>query len=440
MRRVCMLAVLCSALLLLAGCDIRTGDDLLALPRPSKNYYALQEELETIQAEGAVYSAPQSGQNRNTVQLVDLDNDQEDEAIAFFRESTNSNQFNIYVFKKIGDEYVRMDSVIGSGLAINSVEYPVITADGKRGIVLSWLLPGEMTSMTMCGFEGGRLRQMLSTDYTAYVLPDLDRDGAQELAVIRADANGQFSARLYHCGVSEMRDLGEVLLAPEARSIVSLDVGMIADGMCAIFVEEKIESGSGMLTDILILENGLLRNLTLNTEASSEQSTYRAVSVMATDINGDQITEIPLARLAAGSQDVDPANAFYILDWYVYAADEEPRRVMTTYQNIAERWQLTLDDDWRARISISKTSEDGSAVTAFSEYLGDGGSTPVLLVYRLTGAARNYYAARDGMIELASTSDEIFCARIPEDAARSELAISEDTLRARFSLIQQEWD
>ena len=53
---------------------------------------------------------------------------------------------------------------------------------------------------------------------------------------------------------------------------------------------------------------------------------------------------------------------------------------------------------------------------------------------------RSYYASRDSMIELAKTQTEIYAASIPADAANSPLAIGEDDIRSRFSIITQNWN
>ena len=144
MKPIRMIPVLLS-LLLLGGCTFPSGDDLLAAPRPSTNYQTLQAELDELIASGVSYTAPIEGENRSSIQLVDLDNDGVEEAIAFFRGSTSatSNTFQIYVYKRQGDQYVAAGSVEGQGTAIQSVDYPAITPDGRCGMVITWRLTGD---------------------------------------------------------------------------------------------------------------------------------------------------------------------------------------------------------------------------------------------------------------------------------------------------------
>ena len=106
MKSVRILPVLMS-LLLLAGCTMPSGDELLAAPKPPGNYQTLQTKLEELLASGVSYTTPTTGENRSSVQLVDLDGDGAEEAIVFFRGATSatSNDFKVYIYKKNGDDY-----------------------------------------------------------------------------------------------------------------------------------------------------------------------------------------------------------------------------------------------------------------------------------------------------------------------------------------------
>ena len=80
------------------------------------------------------------------------------------------------------------------------------------------------------------------------------------------------------------------------------------------------------------------------------------------------------------------------------------------------------------------------STTTLLDYNEGAKGIPLLNIYRLTGDMRSYYASRDGMIELAKTQTEIYAASIPAGASDSPLAITEDDIRSRFSIITQNWN
>lgn len=441
MKPIRFLLVLLS-LLCLAGCTIPTGDDLLAAPKASKNYKSLQTELEQILAQQQSYVAPVSGENRSTVQLVDLDGDGVEEAISFFRKSANANEFSVYVHQKRGDNYALAGSFSGTGTAIQSVDYPVITPDGRRGIVVAWKLAGAgQGALTMCDLDAMCTpRVLLETEYSAMELTDLTGNGAKDLLLLATDSAGKRSAQLYQYAGGTLSLAGEAATSQEAVTVVHMSTGRVADSLPAVFAEQKTESGVGLLTDVFVFSGGTLHNLALDSEDTAARGTYRPISVYASDCNADGITELPRAVLMAGYTDAAAADAIFMIDWYVYGVSGTPKRVQTTYQNVSEEWSLLIDDTWHDRITAVKTSENGLSAVHFSEYMPDGEQILLFTVYSATGTLSDYYAARDDLVQLGRTNKAVFFARIAQGAAQSDMALDAQGLKSRFSIVTQAWN
>lgn len=442
MKQIQIIPVLLVLLLALSGCTVPSGDDLLTAPKPSKNYQTLQVELEKVLATQS-YAAPLSGENRSTVQLVDLNGDGTEEAVSFFKKSGNSNEFTVYIHKKTDDAYVLTGTITGSGTGIQSVDYPVITPEGRRGIVISWQLTGEgMGALTMCDFNADLTPKVqLEAECTAMELTDLNNDGAKDLLLIAGDLKGKRTARLYQYIGGVLTPTGEAPINPEAVAIESNRIysARVADGLPAVFVEEKTSSGVGLTTDIFVFHDGVLQNLALDGEDSATRGTYRPLSVYATDINHDGITELPRAVLMAGYTDAAATDAIFMLDWYAYSVSEQPRRVCTTYQNVSEEWYFLIDDSWHSQITATKTSESGLTAVHFAQHTGQGEPIPVFSIYCATGTLRDYYAGRSDLIQLGENSKAVFFARISDSASQSSFRVTEDAIRGRFSLVTKAW-
>lgn len=443
MKPIRMIPVLLS-LLLLGGCTFPSGDDLLAAPRPSTNYQTLQVELEDLLASGVSYTAPTGGENRSSIQLVDLDGDGVEEAIAFFRGSTSatSNNFQIYIYKRQGDQYVCTGTVEGQGTAVQSVDYPVITPDGRRGMVVTWRLTGDGTgALTMCDFDNACVPGvLLETEYSAMELTDLTGDGARDLLLLTTDPGGRRVARLYQYQDDELLLAGEAATSPETVSVERMRSGRVQMNQPAVFAEERMASGVGLTTDIFVYNNDTLINLALDGEDSITRSTYRPVSVYATDINADGITELPRAVLMAGYTDAAASDAVFMLDWHVYSVDRPPVAVATTYDNISDGWRLNIDSAWHNRITAVKTTDSGLSSVTFSEYISVGQQIPLFTIYTATGSTREYYAGRSDLLQLGESAQAVYFARIADDAEQSALAISEQDIKNGFSLVKQDWN
>ena len=431
-------------MLILSGCSLKTGIDLMQLPKPNKDRQAITDELERVRSQDAVEDAPYEGENRNTVQMVDLDADGTEEVVAFFRAPANGNTYEALVLSKNADDSYRfVGRVQGTGARIDAVSYPVVTQDGRRCILLTMEKIGEQGNhLIAADYTGDSVQVMLETDYVNILPVDLDNNGAQEIFLITGvEPRRTASIYTYDRAKGTLTLMSESPLSSSAKIIEQANSGYIEDQMPAVFVEETVESGNGQQTDLFVYqpEEGL-RNLALNTESGTGRGTYRVVPADAYDINGDGLTEIPRAVHMVGSMkdDVDPV---YMLDWYLYNADGEPSYVETTYRNVSQEWDFQISQDWYDAVHAVKGSQDGTDYTTFEIYVPDGQSIPLLTIYYLLGDEDELrqQIEKNSLFALDTTASGIFAAEIPEEASDSSLRLTEDEVRARFSLIAVDW-
>lgn len=426
-------------LLTLGGCSFYSGDDLLLAPQPTENFVALQAPLKKILDGGALYAVPQSGENRSTVQLVDLDGDGMDEAIAFFRDSSTASTFTVYVFKRQGEEYVLMDSVGGHGLSVQEVEYPCLRPSGEKGLLISWgLEDGKTSALTLCDINAeGRIEALINTDYTDYRLHDLTGDGTEELLIINSENPKGRSAILYQYEDGKAVELGRAPVSQEAVSIVRMSAGWLSNNLPAIFAEARPDSGAGLLTDIFVYDGGQLRNITQNTESGSSNGSYRSMNVYAKDIDGDHVTEVPQTVLMSGFTDPNEPDALYLLDWYAYASDGSAQLKRTTFHNVSEEWSFRFSAEWRSRVTAVKESVGGVSRTTFCETVPEGENRPLAAIYCCTGDQIVRFAARTDLIQLAETSSACYAAEI--FPTQSELQLTAEDVQKCFKVLTPAW-
>ena len=427
----------------LCGCELRSGEDLLAAPKPTEEFLALQTELDKELAAGAVYAAPAAGANRGYVQLIDLNGDSRDEAVAFFRTSAMSNEFAVKVYEQQEDgSYANLGEIQGIGVSVGEVSFPQMTGDGGRAIQISWQVTGENNlSISVSALRDGGVDTLLATEYTNCVNADFDEDGLQDLLLLRLDStSGEKKAELYTFEQG-CRLAGTAMLSPDAVSITRLTTG-VTDGQLAAFAEEKDESGVGQQTDILLYWNGALRNIAYDTEQVGAPGTYRSVSVNAADVDGDGETEIPRAVLMVGYPE-GSADALYMFDWYAYRREDAPAYKLTTFRSAAERWYLIIPSEWHDAVYAVRNTMAGMSVTTFCEYQPESGTdpeagldTPLLSIYYLTGQSRQYQANQMGLTVLKENENALWAAAIPENASRSGYAIDMETVQQGFRLMK----
>ena len=156
------LLLMMSLSLVLAGCAMPKltldPEELYALPELPARYTTLNQQLNAIQESSAEYAAPVSGSNIQPVQMVDLDGDGREEALAFFRQSDGEKPLKIYVFTDNGNSYTQTAVIEGSGLAVYSIAYSDMNGDGRMEIIVGWRVSMDLQALTVYALEPGGAR------------------------------------------------------------------------------------------------------------------------------------------------------------------------------------------------------------------------------------------------------------------------------------------
>lgn len=451
-------ALLTSMLLvLLTGCGIKSGDEFYSLPEISSSDQSLQRCIQSLLDTGLEYSSPISGTNTSPVILVDLDNDDENEAIAFFKDSSGEgNPLKIYFFEQDEDNtYQIAGSISGEGAAINTAVTCNFTTDedSMSELVVSWQISSGVYALSAYSFsqyDGSYVitEMMPSTSYTRYVVRDMDDDGEDELVLIILDTSDSGSSLAYYFDAVDnyLEECGTARLSSSMDSVDKLHSSTLSDGTPAIYVTGLTQSDSSSgtstqaVTDILALRDGSFGNITLDSTEFYSVSTTRYNLAPDQDINGDGVWEIPsLEQIPAQSS--SSSDTFYAVNWFQYALDGSTTLLTTTYYNSTDGWYLEIPQDWLDGLSLARndvteglTNERG----VFFYYEADGQEPELFLaIYKNTGNNRETRATMDSRILLLSTQDATYSAKLYDTDFDSGL--DSDGLLSAFHQIVTSW-
>lgn len=437
------LVTLCMALSLV-GCAAPKltldPEELYALPELPERYTALNQQLSAIQEGGAEYATPVSGSNIQPVQMMDLDGDGREEALAFFRQSDGEKPLKIYIFAADGDSYRQVAVIEGSGLAIYSVAYSDMNGDGKMEIIVGWRVSMELQALTVYTLEKDGIRELARSDYVKYAVADLDGDGQRELTVLRADETGAGTADCY-LWKNGILTLGSSIRVSMTMAELSqqgrITVGVLRSSTPALFVTGVADS-TRAITDVLALRGGELTNLVLSAITGVSGEVSRFCSVYPMDINGDGVTEVPRTVTLQG-EDADHAVSQRV-DWISYDASGTASRVLSTYHDVADGWYLQLPEGWPERVWVGRsTSPDEIGITFYTDSSREESYVPVLRITALSGSERERLAVRTGRFILGRNDGVIYVGELLKGNQDWKYSVTEDEVRASFSLIGTEW-
>ena len=197
LRRAAALALAAAMTLTLTGCIFRSSvEDLFTLPRVAAEYAGLSQELDDLQKQGYELIAPSAGENIQSVQMVDLNNDGQSEALVFMRLQGDEKPLKIFIFRPEDESYHQLCVIESSGTAIDSVQYEDLTGNGHQEIIVGWRISADVQTVAVY-VPQPEPYVLLQSGYTRFTVTDLDGDGVKSLLLFRSDNDGQPVAGLY---------------------------------------------------------------------------------------------------------------------------------------------------------------------------------------------------------------------------------------------------
>lgn len=451
------LILLAGLMALLAGCFSRSADELYTPPKPAGDYQQLDAKIKEVLAAGAEYAAPIQGSYTQQVQLMDLDGDGVQEAIAFFRfpqPSENELPLNIYIYRQdeAGD-YQLFTTIQGDGTGINSISYVDLDGEADRELVVSWRISGQVYQLMAYDLQNGEAQELMRAGgYTQYAIRDLDMDNRQEIVTITDKTDdGTFRADFYDFDSGEgnmvLRSSAPLSAGLEniAESVDSSRTYYLRDHVPALFITSNVSGMPGVITDILAWREGTLTNITLNPETGQSDVTFRLNSnVSARDIDGDGVLELPQPNALPDADRLAGADDwFWSVRWVQYDLEGQGWPVLNTYYNRDDSWYLILPDAWEGKIALSRADRavSGERAVVFYHWNGTDGAPPerFLTVYKLTGPNRTALSRIEGRFILRTEADTIYAAQFDDDAWW-DCGLDQETLSDAFRLIRPEWN
>ena len=413
---------------------------LYCLPTLPEQYTDLNGQIQTILASGAEYAAPASGTNIQPVQLVDLDGDGQEEAVAFFRNPSDEKPLKIYIFKNQGGTYQQSAVIEGSGTAIYSISYQDLEADGKAELLVGWRASPELQVLSVYALQSSQPVELIRTNYVKYTACELENDGRRALVVLRSGEEGTGLADYYGWREGHLvlrSSAGVSMTMAELSQQGRITRGRLQEQEPALFITGVTDTARA-ITDILTVRGGELTNITLSdaTGISTEGGAFSGL--YPADINGDGATEVPVPVYLQATE--SGPMLLQRIDWGSYTSGGTRTTVMRTYHDRESGWYLRLNEKWTDRIYVSRAAVAGeTTVTFFVRDEKSGELRPFMRVWVFSGSNRTTQATRGERFVLASGADKIYAAELLEENSSWRYGVTEEEVKEAFSLIATEW-
>ena len=428
------LILLFLAALLLSGCA-RTVDQMYCLPKRSDTFNDLQTVIDGAMI-GLEYCAPLAGENRQTVQMADLNGDGYNEYLLFAKSTQEDRPLRILVFQLLEKAFVLKDIVECNGTAFDQVEYVDMNGDGGMEIIVGRQLSDQVIrSVSVYSWVDDVLTQLVTANYTKFLTTDLNQDELGELFLLRPGNtetdNGV--AELYSMESGTMERYNEVNMSQPADKLKRIIVGKLEGGQVAVYTASTVGE-TALVTDAYTLKDGLLKNVSFSNESGTGVQTMRNFYVYADDIDNDTVVELPFLIEMKTLPEIERLDSNQLIRWYAMTPDGGEVVKMYTYHNFVGGWYMQLNGDWAQRVSVANYGTYYVFYIWDEEYIS---CQKIMTIYANSRQSHTDQNRKDGEFVLMETDAIIYSAVLENDA--SDYGLQKENLKNYFCLIQQDW-
>lgn len=428
--------LLLAAALVLSGCTMRTVDQMYCLPKRSEDYRNLQTAIDEAMGD-LEYSAPMAGDHQQTVQTADLDGDGRQEYLLFAKSTSDSlGHLRILIFRENNGTYAHIDTIENTGASFDQVEY--VQMDDKAGLELvvgCKLSDQVLRSVSVYTFSGQTAQRVLSTNYTKFVVADLDEDKKTELFILRPGETESDNgiAELYGIENGKVTRSNEVKMSAPANQLKRVIVGLLEDRVAAVYVASAAGE-TALITDVYAPEGDLLQNVVFANESGGSVQAIRNYYVYADDIDDDGVIELPRLISMRPLEQSKQTDVEHLILWYAITSKGKGTEKLYTYHNFVAGWYLELHSQWAKDISVASYGNE------YVFYIWDEDeqvNKKVMTIFALTGQNRDELARTENRFALLKTDTVTYAALL--EAGVDAYGISQSGVIEDFHLIQQDW-
>lgn len=356
---------------LLGGCTAFDSslESLLHPPKLTETQTAVYDALILSTGDQIELVYPAGGDYRSAFVLYDLDDEETEEAIVFYREKKLSENgesgLRMNFLDQKSGEWISVTDRPVAGTKIESVSF--YSFDGTISVGVTCSVSGQAEkSLSLLKYSDESAREQLKTSYSFMEAADLDSDGFDELFYVSYDSVMDYShARVLGAPLDggDPEVLSTVPLYPDVLSVQRLNRQRLNDNESLLFIDyAKGDNAYG--TQILLSYRNNLTQVV--SDSISRRFNSLTPILYSTDIDGDGRLEAPATTAFLGYENRAVPEQLYSVEWY--CADTENHNTVTkkytTYVSTGGEYVFFVPVRWQGLV----TAEKNGNIVSFAKY------------------------------------------------------------------------
>lgn len=433
-------AVLCAAVMCSAsGCNITdlSKEDLLRPPKTMGDEAEIEQLISKSSSGGYTLKYPKSGSNRSAIVMHDLDGDNVDEAIAFFRDKDGSPGIHMLVMYEQDGTWKVSDDFVTETTDVDCIDFADINDNASREIIVGYATyTAGVNFLSAYTYEKGKTYTIDSgQNYSAFYCGNLDSGGKSKvLALSLFSPENEAKATLLEYDSKRNALYAKSSAAMDSnivsyKNVVFSDFG---DNVKGLVVDGELAGGE-MNTQIIYYnkQSNMLRNPLFKEKAVNP--TQRSSSVLSASLSGDTKYLIPTVSSLPFN---DKSGAFTAAEQVVWnnfiVQNESLQPAQRTAANYPFGYTIKIPETWQAGSFTALLNESGDEMS-FCEWSKNAAGARLfdIKVFKVADWDQGKSSGQYTLIY----KDNRYAYTFINYHAGSQLAQEDDGIKTAFSLL-----
>lgn len=362
-----LLFLILTACVTLCSCSTGFDDDtLLQPPKNTGREAAIQKLIE--KSAGGPYSLkyPSSGEYRSAIITEDLNNDETDEAIAFYRTKLDES-VHMLVMRAVKKQWKICSDFKTEYTKVDSICFADYNFDGIKDILVGFTTSGEENELNIfnLNFKKSKAAKVkFKTNYSAFTTGDFDSDGCSEIITLSlTSAESEASAKLIDYDKKRLYTLSQCSMDSSVTTYENVVSSKLDDKNTGVIVDGIVDGGYN--TQVLYFDSKERELINYPyTLSKSNNITFRSFTVLSRDIDEDEIVEIPVIKNESNASDTE--NVAPVISWRSFNVNKN-RLVedMSCMNNFDYGYYFKMPDYFKGK-TLATLSDDSKTMEIYN--------------------------------------------------------------------------
>lgn len=348
-------------------------DSLIRPPKVDGDSSEIQTVFENSVGSDYLLKAPLSGEYRTSFIRKDLDSDDDDEVFVLYCKTETPDVVRINVLDKVDGSWQSVSDIVSNYSDIYEISFADLDNDRTSELIVCWRAFANEVSSTLSVYrvfineQSKDFERIFSKSYIEFSVCDVNSDGKTDILLFEkslSNGNPEIKGIFYDFSSGKSVSNGEFIVDPAVSTIGSVCFDYIEEyGGLRIYVD-GYKTDSGVTTDLVLWDNS--ENVFIRPQHDGEASIVTVASrnknIYSSDINSDNIVEIPIADYIKNSVVVSSDNSESetqnIIKWVQYDGyrlEEVETEIFVSEYN----YSLKIPSDYFGEFTVENNIDDG---------------------------------------------------------------------------------